>query len=56
MCCRSTFYPKSHADISIRVRYQVSRVSAINFSMECSKLADIIKQYALKDENSMFVD
>lgn len=35
----------SKANHTSRVRYQVSSVAPLNYSNECSKLADLIKLY-----------
>jgi replication factor A1 len=41
-----------------RVRYQVSSAGPVNWSAEGKKLADMIKQYSLSDNNndSLFVN
>jgi replication factor A1 len=40
----------------IRVRYQVSSAGPVNWSAEGKKLADMIKQYSLSDNDSLFVN
>lgn len=37
------------------VRYQVSSAQPVNFSAEANRLAEIIKQYNIDDDNSLFV-
>lgn len=39
-----------------RVRYQVSSAGPVNWSAEGKKLADMIKQYSLSDNDSLFVN
>jgi len=56
MLCYVLYSMRSKTNHMGRVRYQVSSANALNFSVECSKLADQIKQYALQGESSMFVD
>ncbi|KAF2218452.1 replication factor-A C terminal domain-containing protein [Elsinoe ampelina] len=38
-----------------RVRYQVLSATPINYAQEAKKLADVLKQYSLDDNNSLFV-
>jgi len=39
-----------------RVRYQVSSAHPLNFTVECSKFADTLKQYSMDDANgSLFI-
>ena len=38
-----------------RVRYQVQSVQPINFAAEANRLADVLKQYKLEDEQNLFV-
>ncbi|KAL9092225.1 MAG: hypothetical protein Q9159_000984 [Coniocarpon cinnabarinum] len=38
-----------------RVRYQVSAANAVNFSQEAARLADVLKQYNMEQDNGLFV-
>ncbi|KAG8623072.1 hypothetical protein KVT40_008048 [Elsinoe batatas] len=38
-----------------RVRYRVLSATPINYAQEAKKLADVLKQYSLDDNNSLFV-
>ena len=43
------------ANVYARVRYQVQYANPLDFAREANKLAQIIKQYNMADDHSLFV-